>query len=224
MRSAKFFNWSRYQQPFSKSRTVIVGESALAMPRELTSFGNDVRDLQSRKQVVQFQTRRNRVIVAGDDKRRQPSSMEVDSQQYFLKPSPLERFMNRAVGMLARLGLGPRYLHLLEVPSRRSGKTVATPVNLLEVNGHRYLVGGRGHTAWSKNVLAAGSVTLRRGRRSQRFLAIAVVDDRKPGILKAYLQEYRRTVQRFFALPADSPVEAFTTISNNHPVFELVDL
>jgi len=179
--------------------------------------------LQAGKQVIQFQTRHYRVIVAADAKRRQPGSMEVDSRQYFLKPSPLEGFMNRAVGMLARLGVGPRYLHLLEVQSRRSGKTFATPVNLLEVNGHRYLVGGRGHTAWSKNALAAGFVTLRRGRRSQRFRAIAVVDDRKPGILKAYLQEYRRTVQRFFALPADSPLDAFATISNNHPVFELVD-
>src|SRR5438093_9554540 len=104
--------------------------------------------------------------------------MEVDSQQYFLKPSPLERFMNKAVGMLARLGVGPRYLHLLEVQSRRSGKTFATPVNLLEVNGHRYLVGGRGHTAWSQNAFAAGFVTFRPGRRCQRFRAIAGAHDR----------------------------------------------
>ena len=130
--------------------------------------------------------------------------------------------MNKSIGVLARLGIGPAYIHLLEVQGRRTGKMYTTPVNLLELNGHSYLVGGRGHTGWSKNVLAAGVVTLRRGRRSQRFRALPVTDGRKPEILRAYLQEYRGTVQRFFSVPADSPIDAFAAIVNMHPVFELV--
>jgi deazaflavin-dependent oxidoreductase (nitroreductase family) len=130
--------------------------------------------------------------------------------------------MNRFVGVLAGLGLGPSYIRLLEVRGRRSGKTYSTPVNLLELNGHRYLVGGRGHTAWSKNALAAGVVTLKRGARSEYVRAIPLSDDLKPPILKAYLQEYRNTVQRFFAVPVNSPVEAFAAIADRHPVFELV--
>jgi len=141
---------------------------------------------------------------------------------HFLKPSKIESLMNKSIGVLARLGIGPGYIHLLEVQGRRTGKTYTTPVNLLELNGHRYLVGGRGHTGWSKNVLASGVVILRRGRRSQRLRALPVMDDRKPEILRAYLQEYRGTVQRFFSVPADSPTAAFVAIANMHPVFEVV--
>ena len=83
----------------------------------------------------------------------------MSSSDHFLKPSALETLMNRAVGLLAGFGIGPAYIHVLEVKGRRSGKTYRTPVNLLERDGHRYLVGGRGHTAWAKNALAAGAVT-----------------------------------------------------------------
>ena len=144
--------------------------------------------------------------------------------EHFLKPSGIESLMNKTIGVLARLGIGPAYIHLLEVQGRRSGKIFTTPVNFLEVNGRHYLVGGRGHTGWSKNALAVGVVTLRRGRRSQQYRAIPVTDNRKPGILKAYVQEYRNTVQRFFSVLADSPIEAFAAIASMHPVFELVAL
>jgi deazaflavin-dependent oxidoreductase (nitroreductase family) len=142
--------------------------------------------------------------------------------EHFLKPSPIESLMNKTIGVLARFGIGPAYIHLLEVQGRKSGKTYTTPVNLLEVKGHRYLVGGRGHTGWSKNALAVGVVTLRRGRRSQQYRAIPVTDDRKPEILRAYLNEYRGTVQRFFSVPADSPLSTFAAIAGMHPVFELI--
>ena len=140
---------------------------------------------------------------------------------HFLKPSPLETLMNRCVGVFARLGIGPAYLHLLEVRGRKTGRVYSTPVNLLKLNGHEYLVGGRGHTAWSRNASAGGEVILRRGRNSQRYRVVPVPEMNKPPILRAYLQEYSNTVQRFFSVPANSPVEAFATIADRHPVFEL---
>src|SRR5262245_21662011 len=85
------------------------------------------------------------------------SEMET---KYFLKPKPLERFMNKTIGLAVRFGLAPRYMYLLRVRGRRSGNVYSTPVNLLEFKGHRYLVGGRGHTAWSRNAAAVGEVTL----------------------------------------------------------------
>ena len=51
-----------------------------------------------------------------------------------------------------------------------------------------------------------------------------VVREEKPAILKGYLEEYRRTVQRFFLVRAGSPVEAFREIADRHPVFELTPL
>ena len=140
---------------------------------------------------------------------------------HFQKPSPVESLINKAIGLLARLGVGPAYMHLLEVRGRRSGKTYTTPVNLIDLNGRRYLVGARGHTAWSKNAAVAGVVTLRRGFQSQQYRVVPVSDELKPEILKAYLDRYRRDVQRFFAVSAGSPVGAFAAIANMHPVFEL---
>src|SRR5262245_33303733 len=107
--------------------------------------------------------------------------------EHFLRPTPVVRVMNKCIGILARLGLGPRYVHLLRVKGRRTGNVYSTPVNLLRLEGRYYLVGGRGHTAWSKNVSAAGEVTLVRGRTSRTYRAISVSDERKPEILKAYL-------------------------------------
>jgi deazaflavin-dependent oxidoreductase (nitroreductase family) len=142
--------------------------------------------------------------------------------KYFLKPKPFERFMNKTIGVAARLGFVPRYVYLLQVRGRRTGKMYSTPVNLLEFNGRRYLVGGRGHAAWSKNAAAAGEVTLIRGKDVQRLRAVELPDDQKPEILRAYLNEYRQTVQRFFSVPASSPLQAFRAIADRHPVFELV--
>ena len=143
------------------------------------------------------------------------------SSQYFLKPTAFERVVNKTVALLARLGIGPRYLHLLRVKGRRTGKVYSTPVNLLETNGRYYLVGGRGHTAWSKNASAVGEVTLVRGTNSRKYRAIPMSDYDKPKILKAYLEQYRHTVQKFFFVPAGSPLEAFRPIADRHPVFEL---
>jgi deazaflavin-dependent oxidoreductase (nitroreductase family) len=141
---------------------------------------------------------------------------------HFLKPTPLERAMNKAVGFAARFGLVPRYIYLLEVRGRRTGTIYSTPVNLLEFQGRLYLVGGRGHTAWSRNAAASGEVTLTRGRKRATYRVVEVPDDQKPEILRAYLLEYRRTVQRFFSTPATSPAAAFRAIADRHPVFVLL--
>jgi deazaflavin-dependent oxidoreductase (nitroreductase family) len=144
--------------------------------------------------------------------------------EYFLKPGRFVQLMNKTVGLLAYLGIGPAYIQLLRVRGRKSGKIYTTPVNLLEYGGLLFLVGGRGHTAWSKNVAACGTVELVRGLQVRRYRAIAVLDPEKPNILKAYLDEYSKTVQRFFAVPAGSPPDAFIPIADRHPAFELIPL
>jgi deazaflavin-dependent oxidoreductase (nitroreductase family) len=143
--------------------------------------------------------------------------------EHFLRPKRLARAMNRIVGLGARLGFVPRYIYLLKVRGRRSGKIYSTPVNVLKFKGRLYLVGGRGHTTWSRNAASAGEVTLVRGKSSRRYRIVEVPDDQKPEILRAYLVEYRLTVQRFFAVAATSPLEAFRGIVDRHPVFEIVE-
>lgn len=145
----------------------------------------------------------------------------MSTSPYFLKPTPIERAMNKTIGMLARLGLGPGYIYLLQVQGKETGLTYSTPVNLFHFKDRDYLVGGRGHTGWSRNALANGAVTLRRGRSFRRYRVRPIADNDKAEILKGYLEEYTGTVQKFFTVQAGSPPDAFRAIAGRHPVFEL---
>jgi len=120
------------------------------------------------------------------------------------------------------LGLGFSYNYLLQVRGRKSGKIYSTPIDLLELNGRRYLVAPRGRTQWVRNAEAAGEVTLKRGRIQQRFRLRSLVDEEKPEVLKGYLDRFKREVQRYFPVPAGSSPEAFRELVQSYPAFELI--
>lgn len=143
-------------------------------------------------------------------------------KQAFRVPSAGERFFNRAFGFLVGLGIGFPYNYLLQVRGRKSGKMYSTPVDLLELNGKKFLVAPRGRTQWVRNAEAAGEVTLKRGRTVLPFRLRALDEAEKPPVLKAYLDNFRREVQAYFPLPAGSPPEAFAKIAGDYPAFELM--
>jgi deazaflavin-dependent oxidoreductase (nitroreductase family) len=142
----------------------------------------------------------------------------------FRAPSAVERIFNRVFGFLVGLGLGFSYNYLLQVRGRKSGRLYSTPIDLLEVGGKRYLVAPRGRTQWVRNAEAAGEVTLKRGRTQQRFRLRPIADADKPQILKAYLDNFKREVQRYFSVPAGSPAQAFGELAPSYPVFELIPI
>jgi len=55
----------------------------------------------------------------------------------------------------------------LAVRGRTSGRWRTVPVNVLELEGQRYLVAPRGETQWARNLRATG----RQGRRPARALS-----------------------------------------------------
>ncbi len=140
----------------------------------------------------------------------------------FQAPSPVERVFNRIFGFLVGLGFGFPYNYLLEVRGRKSGKIYSTPIDLLELGGKRFLVAPRGRTQWVRNAEAAGEVTLKKGSTRQRFRLRPLADAEKLEILKAYLDHFKREVQRYFPVPAGSPPEAFRDLAPNYPAFELI--
>jgi deazaflavin-dependent oxidoreductase (nitroreductase family) len=79
------------------------------------------------------------------------------------------RLINMAFRLMTRLGLGASYRHILTVPGRKTGRLYSTPVDLIEVDGHRWLVAGYGPAGWVRNARAAGEVTLSRGRQTDKF-------------------------------------------------------
>jgi deazaflavin-dependent oxidoreductase (nitroreductase family) len=140
----------------------------------------------------------------------------------FDAPSPFERIFSRLFGTLVGLGLGLPHNYLLQVRGRKSGSLYSTPVDVLERGGRRFLVAGRGETQWVRNARASGQVTLRKGRRAEACRLRALSDAEKPEVLKAYLDRFKMTVQRYFPIPAGSPVEHFAPVAAGYPVFELM--
>ena len=140
----------------------------------------------------------------------------------FTKPAAIDRFFNRAFGLLIRIGVGLSHNYLLEVRGRKTGRTYSTPVNLLEHSGKKYLVAPRGCTQWVRNVIASGEASLVRGLRREEVFLRPVPDEVKPDILKDYLDRYSKTVQRYFPVQARSPVEAFQPLAPKYPVFEII--
>ena len=140
----------------------------------------------------------------------------------FQKESTLDRFFNRFMGRLLRLGFAPGYMRLLEVRGRKSGKLFTTPVNVLDFQGKRWLVAARGETAWARNARAAGRVVLRRGASTESLTIRELADADKPEVIKAFLDRFKSQVQRFFDVPAGSPADAFRATASRTPVFELI--
>ena len=140
----------------------------------------------------------------------------------FREPTPLEKIFNRVFGFLIGIGFGFLHKYLLQVRGRKSGKLYSTPVNLLEWNGKRFLVAPRGRTQWVRNAETAGEVTLKKGSTRVKFRVRAVAETEKPEILKAYLDNFKSEVQRYFPVAADSPLEGFVALTGSYPVFELL--
>ena len=147
--------------------------------------------------------------------------MENHGAPVFEKPSAIEALFNRCFGFLVGLGLGPKYNYLLQVRGRKSGKLYSSPIDLLEIDGKRYLVAPRGYTQWVRNAEAAGEIVLKRGSWRQSYRLRAVPDTQKPELLKAYLDRFKAAVQRYFPVAAGSEAQAFAAIAASYPVFEL---
>lgn len=146
----------------------------------------------------------------------------VSPRQEFHPPNAIDRAINRLFGLWVKFGGGLAHNFLLEVRGRKSGQIYSTPVNVLVYQGKRYLVAPRGYTQWVRNIEANGEASLVKGARRETVKLRPVADEAKPDILKAYLDRFKPTVQRYFAIPAGAPVGAFPPLASAYPVFEIV--
>lgn len=129
---------------------------------------------------------------------------------------------NRIMAGLTRMGVSVLGSRILEVRGRSSGQWRRTPVNLLVVDGARYLVAPRGHTQWVRNMRASGQGRLVLGRRTEPFTAVELSDDEKPALLRTYLKRWKFESGVFFqGAGPDSSEEELRRIAPDHPVFRL---
>ena len=129
---------------------------------------------------------------------------------------------NPMVAWLTRAGFSVWGSRELRVRGRTSGVWRTTPVNLLGLDGERFLVAPRGHTQWVKNLRVAGEGELRVGHHTEAFRAEEVADDDKVEIQRAYLKRWKLEVGVFFdGVSATSPDAELRRIAPDHPVFRI---
>ena len=129
---------------------------------------------------------------------------------------------NRMVAAATRVGISVAGSRVLEVKGRKSGEWRRTPVNLLELEGDRYLVAPRGNTQWVRNMRAAGGGRLVLGRKVEDFKAAEVPLDQRPALLRAYLKKWKWEVGAFFGgVGPDSSDAELLKIAPDHPAFRI---
>jgi deazaflavin-dependent oxidoreductase (nitroreductase family) len=133
----------------------------------------------------------------------------------------VRRLANQLIGPAARLGLAGKRTHVLTVTGRKSGRRYSTPVQLVVVDGQRWLVSPYGERAWVKNARAAGSVELTRARKTERVRIEKVDAQTAAPVLREYLRKTPVT-RSFFDARKDSPLEEFAAEAPRHPVFRIL--
>jgi deazaflavin-dependent oxidoreductase (nitroreductase family) len=147
------------------------------------------------------------------------------ADRHFIKPGFFTaRVFNPVVSFLAgRLGLSMKGARVLAVQGRKSGEWRSTPVNLLTIDGQRYLVAPRGETQWVRNIRVSQVGRLTVGGKTEVVRIEEVPDHEKPPILRAYLKEWAWEVKQFFGgVGADAPGAELARIAPKHPVFRIV--
>jgi deazaflavin-dependent oxidoreductase (nitroreductase family) len=149
--------------------------------------------------------------------------MSESLQHRYVEPGWFTRVVfNRLPALLTRLGISVWGSRVLEVRGRKSEELRTTPVNLLELDGHEYLVAPRGTTQWVRNLRAAGEGGLRLGRTVERFTFDELRDDEKPTVLRAYLRRWKWEVGVFFdGVDAGATDETLLDLAPGYPVFRI---
>ena len=129
---------------------------------------------------------------------------------------------NRAVRRLTRWGIPVAGSRELRVRGRKSGEWRSTPVNLMTVDHHRYLVAPRGVTQWVRNIRVTPEAELRVGRRVETIRAIEVADEHKIAVLRYYVTRWGWEVGQFFeGIDKSATDDQLQGIAADFPVFEV---
>ena len=127
------------------------------------------------------------------------------------------KLANPVFKTLLGLGVPVGTQHLLAVPGRKTGRLRSTPVSLVTVDGHRYVL-SLPWTGWVRNARAAGWGTLTRSRRTERVVLREVDAEERARVARAFPVQVPHGV-RFFRLPPDP--DAFEAAAPELAVFRV---
>jgi hypothetical protein len=148
---------------------------------------------------------------------------EGDEQSYRRGPR-----IQRKVGipfvrmLLGRFGVKMGEAQVFEVADPESGEMHTTPLNVLEMDGGRYVVSAKGESGWVRGLRAGGQGRLTHGKESEDVAGIEVPEGERPPIISAYLQAFWKDSKGQFAVDSpDASEEELRGIADQHPVFRL---
>ena len=139
------------------------------------------------------------------------------------QPNFADRMTAALTRMLLRAGVKLGTMSLLTVRGRTSGQPHTVLVLLVEQDGERFLVAPYGVVQWVRNIRAAGTATLTRGRHSEVITVTELEAKEAAPVLKQYLLlPVSAGVRSYFDVTKDSPLEAFEREAARHPVFKIM--
>jgi len=132
------------------------------------------------------------------------------------------RIGNGVITRLAGAGLGPKALHLVTLPSRKTGRPYSTPIVVVESSGGRYWVAVYGDTNTVKNARAAGRLTLSRGRAREDVRVTEIPASQRVPYLRARAAlGVSAMVRPYFDVGPQTTDAQFAAIAADHAVFKL---
>jgi deazaflavin-dependent oxidoreductase (nitroreductase family) len=148
--------------------------------------------------------------------------MNVAPDRYLAPTSFEAKVFAPLLNGLMHLGISAKGSRILEHRGRTSGKVYRTPVNLLTLDGHEYVVAPRGEAQWVRNVRVAGELVLVLGRRRRTCAVVEVPEEQRVPVIREYLVKWAWEVGRFFeGLDAGSTDEQIAAVAAGFPVFQL---
>ena len=135
-------------------------------------------------------------------------------------PTRAGRIVNRITGWFSAAGLPPRWMVVLEVRGRSTGRPHTTVLVMPTVGGSRYLVSMLGErSGWVKNARANPEAVIRHGRRRSVRLVEIPAAERAP-VIKEYVR-IASSGRRHFPVAPGAPLAEFGAIADRYPVFRI---
>lgn len=132
------------------------------------------------------------------------------------------RASNALVTTLLRLGVPMSGNVLLTVRGRTSGVPRTTPVTILEERGgERWLIAPFGAVNWVRNLRAAGTATITRGRATEAITVTELPPEQAGSVLKRVLPRVPAIIRASFDVTPAAPVADFVREAPRHPVFRV---
>jgi deazaflavin-dependent oxidoreductase (nitroreductase family) len=146
----------------------------------------------------------------------------VDPTRYIAPGGRMDAWSAAAVRWLTDHGISLMGSRVLTVRGRTSGEPRSNPVNLLELDGERYLVAPRGNTQWVRNARAAGAGQLRLGQRIEQVELVELPAGERVPVLRVYLDKWGWEVGRFVeGLSKKSTDAEIAAVAPGMPVFRV---